>query len=113
MSAVSTLALLRGPALPSLGLPRSGPSAAPERAWAQGRTLLPCFEKIGHALADHNRRGIGVGANAIRHDRGVRNAQILQPVHPSVLVHDRHGVRGWPHLAGATDVMGGPDVTHQ
>jgi hypothetical protein len=52
---------------------RSGPSAALAHVRVQGHTLPPRFEKICHALADHNRRGIGVGANAIRHDRGVRN----------------------------------------
>ena len=34
-------------------------------------------------------------------------------MYPPVLVHDGHGVRGRPHLAGATDVMGGPDIAHQ
>src|SRR2546429_5014013 len=32
------------------------------------RTLPLLFDKIRHALSDHNGRGIGIGANAIRHD---------------------------------------------
>ena len=75
--------------------------------------LPPLAHKVCDALTDHNRRGIGVGANAIRHDRGVRNPQVFQPMHAPVLVHDRHGVRGWPHLTGARDVMGGADVMPQ
>ena len=46
----------------------------PSRTSSSVRIILPPgFDEIRDALADHNGRGIGIGANAIGHDRGIRN----------------------------------------
>src|SRR5262249_22581872 len=48
--------------------------------------------EIGHALRNHNGRGVGIGPNHIRHDRGVGDAQPGEPMHPAVLVYHCQGV---------------------
>ena len=43
--------------------------------------------------------GVGVGAGDVGHDRGIHHPQSLDPMHPTVLIHNGHVVRSWPHLA--------------
>src|SRR5947209_2635110 len=43
-------------------------------------------DEVGHPLADHHGRGVGVGADAVGHDRGVRDSYPCKSVHSAVLV---------------------------
>ena len=49
-------------------------------------------DQVGDALADHHAGRIGVGPDAVGHDRGIGHPESLQAVHPSGLVHDGHRV---------------------
>ena len=63
----------------------------------------------GAFLADHDRRRVGVAAGHLRHDRGVGDAQALDPVDPEPRIDD--GVDLAAHAAGADRMQVG-DAAH-
>src|SRR6266540_1557753 len=91
---VPSLEICSGPAHPpcaeeGLPSPHTDHQAA---AGAAAQGLLALFDPIRHALGDHDGGGVRIGTHHIGHDRGVDHPQALQTVHPTVLVHHRHGV---------------------
>lgn len=65
----------------------------------------------GNPLAEHHSDDVGIGARAVRQDRGIHHAQPGQGMHPAILVYHRHRIGHRPHLAGAADVVHRGDVT--
>jgi hypothetical protein len=56
----------------------------------------PAQNQVGGFLADHCGRRLGVAADEERHDRGVGDAQALDPPHPELRVDDRALVGAHP-----------------
>src|SRR5215217_4998785 len=50
-------------------------------------------DQVRHALADHHAGGVGVGPDAVRHDRGVGDADAFEAVDAPSLIDGGHGVR--------------------
>ena len=64
-------------------------------------------DHVGGLVGDHQRRGVEIGRDHPRHDRGVDHAQALQPVHAQLVVdHGPVGVRR-SHAAGAAGMERG------
>jgi hypothetical protein len=85
------------------------------RAWREERlppaaALISLPDQVGDAFADDHGGYIGVGADAIGHDRGIGDAQPFEAVDIAILVNDRQWVGGEPHFAGAGTVMAGGDI---
>ena len=70
-----------------------------------GPGLSPGANVVRHLLANHDRGGVGVRPDAVRHDGRVGHADVLQPVDPALLVHHGHAVAGRPHLARPRNVV--------
>src|SRR6185312_593824 len=58
-------------------------------------------DEVGAAFADHDGGRVGVAADDIRHDRGVRNSQARDATHLEPRIEHRHLVAVRSHLAGA------------
>src|SRR6185436_5847162 len=76
-----------------------------------GRMPMPrrscrAADQVGGLLADHDAGRIGIAGGHRREDRGIGDAQSLEPVHPQALVDHGVGTRR-PHAAGADRVIGG------
>ena len=54
--------------------------------------LLAVLDEVGHALRDHHGGDVGVGADAVGHDRGIDDAEVRDAVHLAVLIHHGHRV---------------------
>ena len=64
-------------------------------------------DHVGGLVGDHQGRGVEIGRDHPRHDRGVDHAQALQPVHAQLVVdHGPFGVRR-SHAAGAAGMERG------
>src|SRR6185437_8953532 len=57
-------------------------------------------DEVGAAFADHDGGRVGVAADDIRHDRGVRNSQARDATHLEPRIEHRHLVAVRSHLAG-------------
>ena len=82
----------------------------PTRRWIlrvrPSRTMLrPLTYKVGDALAYHHGGAVCVGADTVRHDRGIGHPQPLKAMDPAVLVDYRHWVGSGAHPASARDVL--------
>ena len=94
---------------------RLHPAPLPGREWIYRRhlRLIARLDEVGDALGNHHCGDVGVGAHYVGHYRGVGDAEAGDAAHTQLLVNDGHRVAGWPHLAGAGDVVGGADVAAQ
>lgn len=75
-----------------------------------GAALQSLADEIGDAFADDHGSHIGIGADAIGHDRGIGDTQPLQPMDFAKLVNHGHRIGGWPHFACTRTVMAGSDL---
>ncbi len=52
--------------------------------------LLTIYHEIRYTLSDHHGRHIRICPYAVRHYRGISHPDIVQPMHPTILIHNSH-----------------------
>jgi len=63
------------------------------------------FYKVSYALADHNRRRVGICSRTVWHDRKISYTQSFETVNLTVLIRHSHRIVSSTHSCRARDVM--------
>ena len=74
------------------------------------RQRIAAADHVRGLFADHDRRRVEIARRDRRHDRGVDDAQPLEPDHARLSVDDRRGIVARAHLARAARVIGALDL---
>ena len=70
-------------------------------------SLVVGLDEIRGFLANHDCRGVGIGADDVGHNASVRNANAFEALDLEGWVHDGGGIGEGTHLAGANRVIHG------
>jgi len=64
------------------------------------------LDPVSDTFGYHDDGGVGIGAHHVGHDGRIHHTEPLEPTHATTSINYRHRVRGWPNLAGTSEMMG-------